>query len=162
MSIFTSDGKLMIPINKRKKRRKNQSDDSVRYVVNKAYCPKGCNIVDKHHPINGVPGIRIAFESSKGAGEFVVSAIEGDFEKKILSGILTPGEKYDLMCPHCRTKFKKLVNCNCSPDAEMVVVGLTSKLNYNNAITFCNVIGCPNGAFIKSGEAIMHMRLMAH
>lgn len=59
----------------------------------------------------------------------------------------------------CGVEFKKLVNCNCQNDAEMVVIGLTPELNYNDAITFCNVTGCSNGAFIKSGEAIRHVRL---
>jgi hypothetical protein len=55
--------------------------------------------------------------------------------------------------------FEKLVNCNCTPDAEMVVIGLTPKLDFNDAITFCNVTGCHNGTFVKSGDAIRHIRL---
>ncbi len=55
--------------------------------------------------------------------------------------------------------FEKLVNCNCKSDADMIVIGLTPHLDFNNAITFCNVTGCANGTFIKSGDAIKHVRL---
>lgn len=44
-------------------------------------------------------------------------------------------------------------------DAEMVVIGLTPKLDYNNAISFCNVTGCANGTSISSGEVIRHVQL---
>jgi hypothetical protein len=93
-------------------------------------------------------------------GEFIISAIEGDFDKVILSGELKEGEKDELFCPHCGEMFKKLVNCNCQPDADMVVIGLTPELDFNDAITFCNVTGCNNGTFIKSGDAIRHVRLI--
>ncbi len=160
MTIFTKDGRLMIPIRNRR-RRTNVSEDGVRYVVNKAYCPKGCNVVDNDVEVNGLPGLRLAFQNTDGKGELVISAIEGDFDKVVLSGKLTKGQKNTVMCPHCHTPFKKLVNCNCNPNAEMVVLGLTPKLNFNNAITFCNITDCSNGSFIKSGEAILHVRLMA-
>ena len=51
------------------------------------------------------------------------------------------------MCPHCGVMFEKLVNCNCSPGAEMVVVGLTPKLNFNEAHLLR--YGCSNGTFIQ-------------
>ena len=92
-------------------------------------------------------------------GRFALSAIEGDFDRIILSGELQDRVKYELHCPHCGTMFKKLVNCNCSPDADMVAVGLTPKLDFNNAITFCNVAGCTNSTVVKSGEVLRHMRL---
>jgi hypothetical protein len=95
-------------------------------------------------------------------GEFILSAIEGDFDKMILSGELADGVKDELHCPHCDVMFKKLVNCNCKPDADMVVVGLTPKLDYNNAISFCNVTGCTIGTTIKSGDAIRHIRLRGY
>jgi hypothetical protein len=92
-------------------------------------------------------------------GEFVISAIEGDFDKIMLSGELQDGEKDELFCPHCGVMFEKLVNCNCKPGADMVVVGLTPELDFNQAITFCNVTGCNNGTFILSGDVIRHIRL---
>ena len=49
-----------------------------------------------------------------------------------------------------RMKFKR---------ADMAVIGLTPKLDFNNAVSFCNVTGCPNGMSIKSGELIQHIRL---
>ena len=64
-----------------------------------------------------------------------------------------------LYCPHCGVIFEKLVNCRCKSDADMVVIGLTPKLDFNNSISFCNVTGCINGTFIKSGDVIRHVRL---
>ena len=159
MSIFTKDGRLMIPIGKRPKFFVNGNENKIRYIINEAFCPNGCNIIDKDIEINGFPGLRIKYKRPNIEGEFVISAIEGDFEKKIISGYLVEGVKDDLFCPHCDKMFEKLVNCNCKPEGEMIVIGLTPKLNFNNAITFCNITGCVNGTFIKSGDAIRHVRL---
>ena len=92
------------------------------------------------------------------AGEFVISAIEGDFDKVMLSGELKKGVKDELYCPHCGVMFRKLVDCNCQDRADMVVIGLTPKLDFNNAVSFCNVTGCSNGTFINSGDVIQRMR----
>ena len=131
----------------------------MRYVVAEAYCPKGCNIIDKEHKINGIAGLRMKFKRPGMEGEFVLSAIEGDFDKIILSGELKDSVKDELYCPHCGVMFEKLVNCGCKPDADMVVIGLTPKLDFNNAISFCNVTGCANGTSIKSGDVLLHIRL---
>lgn len=149
----------MIPISERKTKTQPKDEEKVRYIINQAHCPMGCDILDQTIQINGFPGIRIKFRRPGVEGEFVISAIEGDFDKKILSGNLEEGVKDELYCPHCNAMFKKLVNCNCHPDADMVVIGLTPKLDYNDAITFCNVTGCVNGTFIKSGKALDHVRL---
>jgi len=159
MERFSKDGRWIIPLNKRKKATAEESEDKIRYVVNEAYCPKGCSIIDAEHEINGSPGLRIKFKRSGAEGEFVLSAIEGDFDKIILSGELQNGIEDDLYCPHCDAMFEKLVNCNCKKDAAMVVIGLTPKLDFNNAITFCNVTGCTNGTFVKSGEILRHVRM---
>jgi hypothetical protein len=151
----------MVPVRSRRSRKiSNDNPCNVRYVVDKVYCPKGCNLVDKKQIINGFPGIRIAFRREGSEGEFVISAIEGDFEKRVVRGSLQEGAKDELFCPHCGEKFKVLVDCNCTDGAEMLVLGLTPKLNYNHAITFCNVTGCSNGSFIRSGEVIRHVRLV--
>ena len=77
----------------------------------------------------------------------------------VLSGELEEGVKDELYCPHCGVMFEKLVNCNCKTDADMVMIGLTPELDLNNAVSFCNVTGCHNGSFIKSGEILRHLRL---
>ncbi|MBN2138637.1 MAG: hypothetical protein JW720_12590 [Sedimentisphaerales bacterium] len=159
MDRFTKDGRLIIPLAQRKTGTDTAAEDKVRYVITEAYCPAGCNIIDSKHKIGGQPGLRMKFRRPGVEGEFVLSAIEGDFEKIVLSGELAEGVKDDLYCPHCDVMFKKLVNCPCKADADMVVIGLTPKLDFNNAIAFCNVTGCPNGSFIKSGEVIRHIRL---
>jgi hypothetical protein len=156
MERFTKDGRLIIP---QVKRKKGTDDKKSRYVVTEAYCPNGCNIIDKEHNINGVPGLRVKFKRPGMEGELVLSAIQRDFDKIVLSGELKDGVKDELYCPHCGVMFKKLVNCSCKPDADMVVIGLTPKLDFNNAISFCNVTGCTNGSTIRSGDVIRHVQL---
>lgn len=155
MEQFNKDGKLNIPVTKKKKEDKKSNS----YVIKEAYCPNGCNIIDPEHIIHDYPGLRIKFKRKDMEGEFVLSAIENDFEKIILSGELKELVKDELYCPHCGVMFKKLVNCNCQPDADMVTIGLTPKLDFNNAISFCNVTGCYNGNTIDSGEVIRHLSL---
>ena len=159
MERFSKDGRLIIPLRRRKKGTKEADEEKVRYIVTEAYCPSGCNIIDKEHTIHGVPGLRMKFKRPGMEGEFVLSAIEGDFDKIILSGELKDGVKDELYCPHCDVIFEKLLNCRCKSDADMVIIGLTPKLDCNNAISFCNVTGCINGTFIKSGDVIRHVRL---
>jgi hypothetical protein len=159
MERFSKDGRLIIPLGRRKKGTKKTDEEQVRYAVTEAYCPKGCNIIDTEHIINGVPGLRFKFRRPGMEGEFVLSAIEGDFDKIVLSGELEDDVKDELYCPNCGVIFKKLINCSCKPGADMVTVGLTPKLDFNNAISFCNVTGCTNGAIAKSGDVIQHVRL---
>jgi hypothetical protein len=159
MERFSKDGRLIIPLWQRKKGTKETEEEKVRYVVTEAYCPNGCTIIDKEHKINGVAGLLMKFKRPDMEGEFVLSAIEGDFDKIILSGELKDGVKDELYCPECGVMFGKLVNCSCKADADMVVIGLTPKLDFNNAITFCNVTGCANGTSTKSGDVIQHIRL---
>lgn len=159
MTRFSNDGKLIIPINDRLIKSNQNEEESILYIVDKAYCPKGCSIIDNKLLISGFPSLRIGFKRPGTQGEFVISAIEGDFNKEVLSGTLVEGERDDLFCPLCGEPFAKLVNCYCKKEGEMVVVGLTPKLDYNNAVTFCNVTGCANGSFIKSGEVLRHDRL---
>ena len=156
MERFSEDGRLIVPLSKREP---SEKENKVRYVLSEAYCPNGCNIVEKDCEINGSPGLRIKFKRPGVEGEFVISAIEGDFDKKILSGDLENGVKDELYCPHCGVMFEKIVNCNCNVEADMVVIGLTPKLDFNNAISFCNVTGCDNGSFVKAGDVIRHIRL---
>lgn len=157
MERFDKDGRMIIPISSREA--DEEKEKKVKYVVTEAYCPKGCSIIDKEHPINGYPGLRMKFKRKGMQGEFVISAVEGDFEKIMLSGTLKDSVKDDLFCPHCGVAFEKLVSCNCQKDADMVMIGMTPKLDFNNAVTFCNVTGCHNGAFLKAGDVLRHVRL---
>jgi len=159
MKRFTKDGCWIIPLSTREKKKGLKDEDQIRYVVDSAYCPKGCSLIDEEYKINGYPGIRIKYKRPGIEGEFVISAIEGDFEKIILSGQLEDGVKDELYCPYCGVMLEKLINCYCKSDAGMVMLGLTPKLDLNNAIAFCNVTGCNNGAFIKAGEILRHLRL---
>ena len=85
MDRFTKDGKLIIPL-PAKRRKKIVDTEKSRFAVTEAYCPNGCNIIDKKHKINGMPGLRFKFKRPKMEGEFVISAIQGDFDKIVLSG----------------------------------------------------------------------------
>jgi hypothetical protein len=158
MNKFSKDGRLLIPFAERKAVNK-KAEDKIRYIITNAYCPNGCNITDTNYKINGFPGLRIKFKRPGMEGVFIISAIEGDFDKIMISGELNEGKKDDLFCPHCGVMFKKLVNCNCQTDADMIVIGLTPDLDFNDAIAFCNVTGCTNGSFIHSGDVIRHVRL---
>jgi hypothetical protein len=156
MERFTKDGKFILP---QVQRKEGTDEKKLRYVVTEAYCPNGCNIIDKEHKINGAPGLLVKFKRPGMEGKLVLSAIQRDFDKIVLSGELKDGVKDELYCSHCGVMFKKLVNCSCKPDADMVVIGLTPNLDFNNAISFCNVTGCTNGTTIKSGDVIRHMQL---
>jgi len=158
MRRFNKDGRWIVPFSEWGKA-KSKKEDKSRYIISKAYCPNGCNVIDSNYQINGFSGLRIKFKRSRAEGEFVISAIEGDFDKIVISGELKEGAKDELYCPHCGVMFEKLVNCDCVADADMVVIGLTPKLDFNNAISFCNVTGCHKGAFTKSGDILRHIRL---
>jgi hypothetical protein len=150
--VFANDGHMIFPV--AQCQHGATEDSKVRYVVDQAYCPQGCSILDQEHPIHGSPGLHIGFSRPGMKGELVLSAIQGDFEKIMLSGELVDKGKNDLYCPHCGMPFAKLVNCSCSPGANVVVIGLTVKLDFNNAIAFCNVAGCRNGVFVRSGQVL--------
>ena len=67
MERFGKDGRLIIPLQQRKIGTKESDEEQVRYVVTDAYCPNGCNIVDKEQKINGVaPGHDFKFEGKNG------------------------------------------------------------------------------------------------
>ncbi len=105
MERFSKDGRWIIPLSQRDKNKPKAEEDKIRYMVNEAYCPKGCSIIDPDHKINGSAGLKIKFKRPGQEGEFVISAIEGDFDKIILSGELKDGVKDELYCPHCGVAF---------------------------------------------------------
>ena len=150
--IFANDGHMIIPVSQW--RHGTTEDSGARYVVDQAYCPRGCSIIDEEHSIHGYPGLHIGFSRSGVKGEFVLSAIQGNFDKIVLSGELAHGTKDDLFCPHCGTPFATLVNCSCTKGARIVTIGLTPKLDFNNGIAFCNVNGCKNEGFVLSGRVL--------
>ena len=159
MDRFTKDGKLNISLGHSNNELKQKQERKSRFIATEAYCPNGCSIIDKEHQINGAAGLRFKFKRPGMEGEFVITAVQGEFDKIMLSGNLEYGLKDELYCPHCGVMFKKLVNCSCQPDADMVVIGLTPKLDFNNAISFCNVTGCTNNTTIKSGDVIRNVQL---
>ena len=159
MERFSRDGRLIIPVSQRGKAESKGKEDKVRHVVEKAYCPNGCNIVDPDHEIDGVPGLRIKFRRPGMEGEFILSAVEGSLGRIILSGQLEEGKKDDLYCPYCDAMFQKVVNCACKPGADVVAVGLTPNLDFNNSVCFCNVTGCSEGTSTRTHDVIRRLRV---
>lgn len=151
-SIFTDDGHIIIP--QASGRHGTVGDNEERHVVGHAYCTRGCSIIDGDNLIHGCPGLRMSFSGPSTHGEFVLSPILGDFEKVVLEGELVDGVKLDLCCPHCGTPFPTLVNCSCSHGGDIVAVGLTSPFSFNDAVAFCNVVGCKNGVCVHSGRVL--------
>ena len=92
MNTFSKDGRMIIPIGKRVKK----EEEKVRYVITEAYCPGGCKIMDDGYRFQGYPGIRMKYKRPGVEGEFVISPIEGDFSKIIISGDLIDGIKDEL------------------------------------------------------------------
>ena len=62
MERFGKDGRLIIPLNDRGVIHTKDEEHKVRYVLTEAYCPNGCDLIDKEHTINGSPGLRLAFK----------------------------------------------------------------------------------------------------
>ncbi|HOV62649.1 MAG TPA: hypothetical protein PLG43_02050 [Spirochaetia bacterium] len=156
MERFDEKGRMYIPLSWHKR---DSPIENARFVITEAYCQNGHSLMDHDCEVNGFPGIRLAFTVETQRGAFVISAVEGDFTKVMLSGFLSPGQKLLLECPVCGVSFPVLMGCGCTGGGNLVAIGLTPKFDFNNAIVFCDVVGCENGSFVKSGEIIRHMRL---
>ena len=132
--------------------------DNIIWMVDQAYCTNGHSLIDKENPIHGYAGIRLVFKNPNSEGEIVISPLAGDLTKETLSGELEPGVRHELFCPHCNVALPVLMSCGCKRKGQLVVIGLTPQLNFNNAITLCDVAGCTNAAVVSAGEVIRHMR----
>ena len=66
---FRKDSRLIIPLTERQEGTKPARDKMVRYAVTEAYCPNGCSIIDKEHPMHNMPGLRIKFKRPGMEGE---------------------------------------------------------------------------------------------
>ena len=156
MDRFEEKDRVVVPVSKF---RKIVESDKTVWMVDHAFCPNGHSLMDNEHPIHGYPGIRLAFKLPDSEGEVVISALAGDLTKTTISGELEPGVRHDLSCPHCHVSLPVLMSCGCKRKGQLVVIGLTPKLNFNDAITLCDVAGCTNAAVVSSGEIIRHMRV---
>jgi hypothetical protein len=159
MNRFDKQGIQVKPVSEIHKAAK--SDKTV-WVVKHVYCTNGHSLIEKEHPIHGHPGIRLEFKLPDNKGEIVISALAGDLTKITLSGELEPGVSHRLSCPHCHVPLPVLMPCGCKRNGRLVVIGLTPQLNFNNAITLCDVAGCTNAAVIACGEIVRHKRVAGH
>jgi hypothetical protein len=155
MNKFEEKGIKVVPVSNIHKAVKS---DKVIWRVDHVYCTNGHSLMDKEHPIHGYPGIRLAYKHPNGEGEIVISALAGDLAKITLSGELEPGVSHELSCPQCHVPLPILMPCGCKRNGSLVVIGLTPKLNFNNAITLCDVAGCTNASLVSCGEIIRHKR----
>ena len=155
MNKFEKKGKKVVSVSDFSKATKS---DKTIWMVDRAYCTNGHSLIDKEHLVSGYPGIRLAFKSPHHKGEVVISALAGDLSKTTISGELEPGARHNLSCPHCQVPLPMLMSCGCKRNGQLVVIGLTPHLNFNNAITLCDVAGCTNAALVSCGEIIRHKR----
>ncbi len=149
---FNKIGEMIFPSKKENKKVVEEKP----LVIDKCYCANGHNLIDEKYLINKIPGIKLNYKYLGEKGEVVLSAIIGDFDKNILSGNWKKGEKVEMSCPKCNEKLKVLTSCGCRPDAEYFVLGLTPKLDYNNSVTICNIIGCSDAHSVIKSEKIIH------
>ena len=155
MTMLKDKGMRIVPVSEMGKVIKS---DKTIWAVERVYCTNGHLLMDKEHPIHGYPGIRLSFQNPHGEGEIVISALAGDLTKITLDGELEPGASHELSCPKCRAVLPVLMPCGCKRKGSLVVMGLTPKLNFNNAITLCDVAGCTNASLVSCGEIIRHKR----
>lgn len=127
-------------------------------TVNAAFCITGESLLDPEHLFDGKPGIRIGFRRPNGeTGEFVASPKINCTEKVLVSGEIVPGEKVELFCPACGEPFPILAPCDRCEEGDMVVMYRSTDYDVNNAVSFCNIFGCPNGMLIQSDRVIRAM-----
>ncbi len=149
---FNKLGEMIFP----SKKEKQKVVEDKPFVIDKCYCVNGHNLIDENHFVNDIPGIRLNYHSMHERGEVVLSAIIGDFDKKVLLGNWKEGNKIIMTCPECNEKLKVLTACDCQNDAEFIAIGLTPKLNFNNSIAICNIIGCKNSHSMLKSEELIH------
>ncbi len=155
MDRFNLKGMLKIPT--LKKVTKEIVEEQV--VISKCYCVNGHSLITENHYLNGQPGIKLDFKSKSSDGTVILSAVIGDYNKYFLAGDWTKGEKVDMCCPECKASLSVLTSCNCSPEAEFVALGLTPKIDFNNSIALCNIIGCKNSYSVIQSEKIINKTL---
>ncbi len=154
---FDERGRLIIPEPTGPTRELEAGEE---LVVTEAYCPAGHNVVDDDYTVGERPGIKVAFRDPRGQeGLVVLSPVLGRLDKLVLKGRLVPGEKLELLCPDCGAPLPVLTSCQCSARGAIRVLFLHPDCDINNSIGFCNVVGCPNSSFVRSGEVIRASRL---
>ena len=154
---FDSHGRLIIPEPKGPTRDLRAGEE---LIVGEAYCPNGHNVVDASHPVGGRPGIKVAFRDPRGVeGLVVLSPVLGCLDKAVVRGRLVKGDALDVSCPECGVPLPVLTSCQCSSGGAINVLFLHPNRDIGNSIGFCNVVGCPNSSFTRSGEVIRSVRL---
>ncbi len=152
---FSLKGMLKIPT--LKKVTKEIIEEQV--VISECYCVNGHNLITKEHYLNGQPGIKLNFKSQSSDGTVILSAVIGDYNKYFLEGSWTKGEKVNMSCPECKATLPVLTSCSCSPEAEFVALGLTPKIDFNNSIALCNIIGCKDSYSMVKSEKVINKTL---
>ena len=154
---FTNNGCWIYPDDSSSKTAQS-CDSHEPFIATTAYCPNGCNLLNGEHMFQGTNGIHLKFKGQQHEGEFVISAVEGDYSRLRLSGECAAGEMIELFCPHCGVALEKLTNCHCAEHASMVFIGATPKLDFTRGVALCNVCGCHEGIVIAK-NAVRRLRL---
>ncbi len=152
---FNFKGMLKIPT--LKKVTKEIIEEQV--IIKECYCVNGHNLISDEYSLSGHPGIKLEFNCDGSEGKVILSAVIGNYEKNVLSGNWTKGKKVDMCCPECKAQLPVLTSCDCNSEAEFVALGLTPKIDFNNSIALCNIIGCKDSYSMVKSEKIINKTL---
>ena len=150
---FTDSGMWKIPTNVEEI--PDNPENREKLTIREVRCADGSSLMDSDHPFDGEPGIKLGFRRPNGEqGFFVVSPFLHDTRKLALEGTIVEGEKVELFCPACGEAFPVLAACDRCGDGEMVLIHCGSSNDVVDAVSFCNVFGCPNAMFIQADRVI--------
>jgi hypothetical protein len=150
---FTDSGMLKIPTHVEEI--PDTEENREKLTIKDARCLEGNSLMDPEHSFEGKPGIKLGFRRPNGEeGLFVVSPFLHDTRKTAISGTIVEGEKVTLFCPSCGKTFPILAACDRCKEGEMVLIHCGDSRNVTDAVSFCNVFGCPNAMFVMADRVI--------
>ena len=72
--------------------------------IRHAYCPKGCNLMDPEHKINGYPSITVLGKYKGKEGLIHLDPVYGSYTN-IMEIDIPQNEIVQLFCPHCKVSL---------------------------------------------------------
>jgi len=157
-SIFDNQGKLKIPSMAHKVQLRGEVSSP--FVAQALYCKEGHNLLDAANKVNNLPSIHLLFETQGGEkGNIYLSPMLGDYSKHIQGPTIYPGDKVTFFCPEGKQPLSVLGPCSCAQKGDLVLLFLTTEADINQAIAFCNVMGCRRSMVLQATEIIHAMRL---
>lgn len=102
-------------------------------------CPLcGESLMDKDHPVDKKPGIRLLMEADGIEGEIILSSIYGSYNH-VSSLNVSAGHLSKFSCPHCRKQIISNDKCK-SCGAKMIPFNL----EMGGKVVICSRHGCKN------------------